>query len=206
MRKLTIIEHISLDGVIQAPGGRNEDGDYAHGGWSTSFSDAAIMEAIVAIHSKSFDLLLGRRTYDIFSGYWPKAESSPLADGLNAAKKYVATHRPDSLAWGPVEDLGTDIIEGIRSMEVPRTALTHPLGKFHADARAARARFGRRSFADRLPGLPRPWQTLVLGERRPSRTRSRQHDGRVLRRAHEHLPARGPAANRGVRPAHKPHT
>ena len=118
MRKLKILEHISLDGVIQAPGGRNEDGDYAHGGWSSSFSDSAIMEAIVTLHrSGSFDLLLGRRTYDIFAGYWPKAESSPLSDGLNAAKKYVATHRPDSLGWGPVEDLGTDIIEGIRRVK-----------------------------------------------------------------------------------------
>ena len=114
MRKIRIIEHISLDGVIQAPGGRNEDGDYAHGGWAMRYSDPVIRDAIVAAQGKSFDLLLGRRTYDIWAGYWPKAENGPIADGLNAATKYVATHRPDSLRWGPVEDLGTDIMEGVR--------------------------------------------------------------------------------------------
>ena len=54
------------------------------------------------------------RTYDIWSGYWPKAGNGPMADSLNAATKYVATHRPDSLGWGPVEDLGPDIVEGVR--------------------------------------------------------------------------------------------
>ena len=117
MRKIRIIEQISLDGVIQAPGGRNEDGDYAHGGWAMLFFDTAILEAIVAAQGRSFDLLLGRRTYDIFAGYWPKVESGPIADGLNAATKYVATHRPDSLGWGPVEDLGADIMEGVRGVK-----------------------------------------------------------------------------------------
>ena len=114
MRKIRIIEHISLDGVIQAPGGRNEDGDYPHGGWAVPHSDPAVGEAIDAGHGEAFDLLLGRRTYDIWSDYWPKAENSPMADSLNEATKYVATHRPDSLGWGPVEDLGPDIVEGVR--------------------------------------------------------------------------------------------
>jgi dihydrofolate reductase len=64
-----------------------------------------------------FDLLLGRRTYDIWPGYWPKAEKSPMADALNAATKYVATHTPDSLGWRPVKDLGADIIEGVRGIK-----------------------------------------------------------------------------------------
>lgn len=117
MRKVRIIEQISLDGVIQAPGGRDEDGDYAPGGWAMLFFDKAILEAIVAAQGRNFDLLLGRRTYDIFAGYWPKAESGPIADGLNAATKYVATHRPDSLGWGPVKDLGADVIEGVRGVK-----------------------------------------------------------------------------------------
>ena len=116
MRKIKIIEHISLDGVIQAPGGPNEDGDYPHGGWAVPHHDPAVGEAIVAGHGKALDLLLGRRTYDIFSAYWPK-ENSPMADSLNAATKYVATHRPDSLGWGPVEDLGADIMEGVRGVK-----------------------------------------------------------------------------------------
>ena len=117
MRKIRIIEHISLDGVIQAPGGPNEDGDYPHGGWAVPFQDPAVGEAIVAVQGDAFDLLLGRRTYDIFSDYWPKAEKSPMADSLNAATKYIATHRPDSLEWGPVENLGPDIVDGVRRIK-----------------------------------------------------------------------------------------
>ncbi|HEY3861205.1 MAG TPA: dihydrofolate reductase family protein [Verrucomicrobiae bacterium] len=118
MRKLRIIEHISLDGVIQAPGGRNEGGDdYAHGGWTAPFRSPAGREAVAEAQGSSFDLLLGRRTYDIFAGYWPKAEKSPIANGLNAATKYVATHRPESLGWGPAGDLGADIMEGIRCVK-----------------------------------------------------------------------------------------
>ena len=117
MRKIRIIEHISLDGVIQAPGGPNEDPGYPHGGWAAPHSDPAAGEAIVAAHGVAFDLLLGRRTYDLFSGFWPKAPSSPIADGLNAATKYVATHRPDSLGWGPAEALGADIVEGVRRIK-----------------------------------------------------------------------------------------
>src|ERR1700735_2639042 len=117
MRKIKIIEHISLDGVIQAPGGPNEDGNYPYGGWAAPHADPAGVEAIVAAHGEAFDLLLGRRTYDIFSGFWPKAEKSPMADGLNAATKYVATHRPDSLGWGPVVDLGPDIVQGVRRIK-----------------------------------------------------------------------------------------
>jgi dihydrofolate reductase len=116
MRKLKIIEHISLDGVIQAPGGPNEDGDYPYGGWSVPFRDPAVGEAVVAAHSKPFDLLLGRHTYDIWSGHWPKA-TNPFADSINAATKYVATHRPNTLAWGPFESLGPDIIEGVRRVK-----------------------------------------------------------------------------------------
>ena len=117
MRKLKIIEHISLDGVIQAPGGPNEDGDYPYGGWTVPYRDPAAGKAVLAAHNEPFDLLLGRRTYDIWSGFWPKAPGGPLADSLNAATKYVATHRPDSLEWGPFEGLGPDIVEGVRRIK-----------------------------------------------------------------------------------------
>jgi len=117
MRRIRIIEHISLDGVIQAPGGRDEDGDYAYGGWAMLFFDTAILEAIIAAQSRAFDLLLGRRTYDIWASYWPKAGNSPIANGLNAATKHVATHRPESLGWGPAKDLGADIIESVRGIK-----------------------------------------------------------------------------------------
>ena len=119
MRKLKILEHISLDGVIQAPGGPEEDASngFKYGGWSAPHGGPEGGEAIVAAHGDDFDLLLGRRTYDNFSGFWPKAPSSPIADKFNAGTKYVATHRPDSLAWGPAESLGPDIVEDVRRIK-----------------------------------------------------------------------------------------
>ena len=119
MRKIRIIEHVSLDGVVQSPGapGEDTDGDFEYGGWAVPHSDPAVGETIVAAHGKAFDLLLGRHTYDIFAGYWPKIRNNPMADSLNAATKYVATHEPDSLAWGPVEDLGPDVVEGVRGVK-----------------------------------------------------------------------------------------
>jgi len=122
MRKIRIIEHISLDGVIQAPGGPEEDtgNGFKYGGWSAPHDDPAEGEAIAAAQGDAFDLLLGRRTYDIFSGFWPKAPKSPMADSLNAATKYVATHRPKSLEWAPVEHLGADILDGVRRVKAKK--------------------------------------------------------------------------------------
>ena len=117
MRRIKIIEHISLDGVIQAPGGPGEDGDYPYGGWAAPYDDAAGGEAILEAHGKSFDLLLGRRTYDIWAGFWPKIKDNAMGDSLNAATKYVATHRPDSLEWGPFDGIGPDLVEGVRRIK-----------------------------------------------------------------------------------------
>jgi dihydrofolate reductase len=116
MRKIRIIEHISLDGVIQGPGALKEDG-FAHGGWIARFRDSAAREAIDVGHGEAFDLLLGRRTYDMWSSHWPTVENSAMADSMNAATKYVATHRPDSLKWGPVENVGPDIVDGVHSIK-----------------------------------------------------------------------------------------
>jgi dihydrofolate reductase len=113
MRRLKIIEHISLDGVIQNSG---EDG-FPYGDWTAPYRTPAGRDAVMAAQGERFDLLLGRRTYDIWSAFWPKAQSSPLADGLNAATKYVATHRPASLEWGPFESLGPDLVDGIRRIK-----------------------------------------------------------------------------------------
>ena len=116
MRKIRILEHISLDGVIQ-PGGPNEDSDYANGGWTAPYRTPAGAEAAAEAQGKGFDLLLGRRTYDLWAGYWPKVKGGPFADSLNAATKYVATHRRDGLGWGPVGDLGLDVMEGVRRLK-----------------------------------------------------------------------------------------
>src|SRR6202171_301069 len=111
MRKVRIFEHISLDGVIE------HDEEYAYGAWTTPYRSPAGLQTLLEAQGRSFDLLLGRRTYDIWSGFWPKAGNSPMANGLNAATKYVATHRPDSLGWGPVGNLGADVMEGVRRVK-----------------------------------------------------------------------------------------
>lgn len=114
MRTLRIIEHISLDGVIQHS---NDNDDFPYNDWSAPYRTPAGREAITAAYGVGFDLLLGRRTYDIWSGFWPKAPSSPIGDALNAATKFVATHRPDSLAWGPCEGIGPDIVHAVRRIK-----------------------------------------------------------------------------------------
>ena len=113
MRKLKIFEHISLDGVIQSSG----ENDFPYADWTAPYRTPAGRDAVLAMHGESFDLLLGRVTYDLWSGFWPKAPSSPMSDRLNAATKYVATHRPDTLEWGPFEGLGPDIAEDVRRIK-----------------------------------------------------------------------------------------
>ncbi len=113
MRKLKIIEHISLDGVIQHSA---DDDGFPYSNWTAPYRTTAGRDAVLAAHGERFDLVLGRRTYDIWTEYWPKA-SGPQADGINAATKYVATRRPESLGWGPFERLGPDIVEGIRRIK-----------------------------------------------------------------------------------------
>lgn len=111
MRKIRIFEHISLDGVIE-----HEDG-YAYGAWTAPYRSPAGLTAVIEAHGANIDLLLGRRTYDLWSGYWPKAGDTPMARILNAATKYVATHRPESLGWGPVKGLGPDVVKGVRELK-----------------------------------------------------------------------------------------
>jgi len=114
MRQLKIIEHISLDGVIQHSA---DGGDFPYGDWTAPYRTPTGREAMLAAYGERFDLLLGRTTYDIWSGFWPKAPSSPMADRLNAATKFVVTHHPESLEWGPVEAVGPDIVDGIRRIK-----------------------------------------------------------------------------------------
>jgi dihydrofolate reductase len=116
MRTFKIIEHTSLDGVIQMPG-PGEDADLPYGDWTAPYRTPAGRDAVLAAHGERFDLLLGRRTYDIWSGFWPTAPRSPMADALNAATKYVATRRPESLEWGPFERVGPDVVEDVRRIK-----------------------------------------------------------------------------------------
>ena len=116
MRKLKIMEHISLDGVIQVANGP-DDSDFPYGDWTAPYRSPAGLEKVLAMYGETFDLVIGRRTYDLWSGFWPKASKSPMADRLNAATKYVVTHRPESLAWGPFEGIGPDLLESVRGIK-----------------------------------------------------------------------------------------
>lgn len=123
MRKLIVAEHISLDGVIQAPGGPNEDpsGDFRFGGWQVPYDDEAIDQAVMDLFSQPFELLLGRYTYDIWAAYWPHiGENSPsyaIADQFNSVSKHVATHRTDSLDWQNSHGLEGDLVDAIRALK-----------------------------------------------------------------------------------------
>ncbi|WP_270089032.1 dihydrofolate reductase family protein [Sphingobacterium sp. SYP-B4668] len=111
MRKIRIFEHISLDGVIE------HDGDYTYGAWTAAYRSSAGAALLFQAYGPNFDLLLGRRTYDIFSSFWPKAGDSPMANAINAATKYIVTHRPDSLEWGPVNSLGDDVVAAVHNLK-----------------------------------------------------------------------------------------
>ena len=114
MRKLKVIEHISLDGVIQHS---NDGDDFLYRDWTAPFRTPEGRDRLMAAQGERFDLLLGRRTYDLWSAFWPKAPGSPMADRLNAATKFVVTHRPESLGWGPFEALGPDLVGGVRRIK-----------------------------------------------------------------------------------------
>lgn len=116
MRTIRILAHISLDGVI-APGDPNENSEYSNGGWTAPFRSPGAAEMIAEAQGKGFDLLLGRRTYDLWTAYWPTVKGGLFADAINSATKHVATHRPQSLAWGPAKDLGGDILSGVRRLK-----------------------------------------------------------------------------------------
>jgi dihydrofolate reductase len=114
MRNLKIVEHISLDGVIQHSPDEN---DFPYDAWTTPYRSPEGADAMLAVHGDRFDLLIGRRLYDLWSGFWPQAPSNPMADRINAATKYVVTHRPASLGWGPRIAVGPDVAEEVRRLK-----------------------------------------------------------------------------------------
>jgi len=122
MRKLIVPAFISLDGVIQAPGGPDEDRSdgFAHGGWIWPYADGS-GEVMGGVFSHPFELLLGRRTYDIFAAYWPHVpEDAPhrgIADLFNGTAKHVATHHSATLAWRNSRALGPDIATAVRELK-----------------------------------------------------------------------------------------
>lgn len=109
MRKIVVLEHLTLDGVIQAPGGAEEDtsGGFAHGGWIAPFADEILGTALRKQMNSSFDLLLGRKTFEIWEPYW--SQHADVWTNVNTATKYVASNTRTSSEWQPSVFLSGDI-------------------------------------------------------------------------------------------------
>lgn len=119
MRKLTAATFLSLDGVMQAPGGPDEDteGGFALGGWTFHYFDEAMGSVMAEAFKNPFELVLGRKTYEIFAAYWPKASADDaIGSVFNATVKHVGTHRPDGLDWENSRSLGPDVVAGLREV------------------------------------------------------------------------------------------
>jgi dihydrofolate reductase len=121
MRKVIVLSFVSLDGVMQAPGGPDEDraGAFAYGGWIVPHFDDFLGRVMDEQMRRPFDLLLGRKTYEIFAAYWPKqkSEGNPVADGLNRATKYVASRTLTKLDWTPSRLLKGDVAAEVREIK-----------------------------------------------------------------------------------------
>jgi dihydrofolate reductase len=118
MRKLVIQAMVTLDGVMQAPGGPEEDptGGFAHGGWAVPHFDSMLGELVEEAMSKPFDLVLGRKTYEIFAAHWPHDEG-PIADRLNGAAKHVASTTLEQLEWDNSSLIEGDVATGVARLK-----------------------------------------------------------------------------------------
>ena len=120
MRKIVVLSFISLDGVMQAPGGPEEDttSDFKYGGWTVPFWDDVSGEEMGKQMSMPFDLLLGRKTYDIFASYWPKQDpNGPVADPFNKATKYVVSRTTPELIWDGSVLIDGDVVEKLKQLK-----------------------------------------------------------------------------------------
>jgi dihydrofolate reductase len=120
MRKIITTTFVTLDGVMQAPGGPKEDtsNGFAYGGWSANYWDKIMGDIMTGFMNIPFELLLGKTTYDIFAAYWPKANrDSEVAIPFNATKKYVVSHKPQELSWNNSELITGDVVTAIKKLK-----------------------------------------------------------------------------------------
>jgi dihydrofolate reductase len=123
MRKIIVTQFVTLDGVVQAPGGPTEDtsGGFAYGGWSANYWDGpegVMSKTMLGFMKIPFELLLGKRTYDIFAGYWPQAKTDlEIANPFNATKKYVVSHKPFEPSWKNSISINGDTVTQIRKLK-----------------------------------------------------------------------------------------
>ena len=120
MRKLMVTTFMSLDGVVQGPGGGDEDrdGGFAHGGWVVPFMDTEAIDLMTGLVARAGALLIGRRTYDVFAATWPLAEADdPIGSKLNTMPKYVASRTLDTVSWQNSTLLTGDVAEAIGELK-----------------------------------------------------------------------------------------
>ena len=119
MRELTVNTFLTLDGVMQAPGGPEEDpsGGFAHGGWSVNYWDDEMGRIMGEVMGRPFDLVLGRKTYEIFAAHWPHATDEMGAKPLNDATKHVASRTLESLEWANSVLIEGDVAEGVAALK-----------------------------------------------------------------------------------------
>ncbi len=117
MRKIIVLTFVSMDGVMQAPGGPEEDtsGGFKYGGWTVPFFDDFIGKLMGEQMGRPFDLLLGRKTYEIFASYWPYHREADM--GINDATKYVASRQPLHLTWEKSVQLEGNLVKAIRELK-----------------------------------------------------------------------------------------
>ncbi|WP_282047536.1 dihydrofolate reductase family protein [Roseibium album] len=120
MRNIAILTFITLDGVMQAPSKPDEDrsGNFERGGWATPYWNGVMEQVQKEAMSEPYDMLFGRKTYDLFAGHWPDAAGDPVADMMNAASKYVVTSRPDNLSWKYSHAISGDIARKISDLKL----------------------------------------------------------------------------------------
>ncbi len=118
MRKLIVLSFITLDGIMQAPGGPEEDpsGEFKYGGWSVGYFDESLGNIMAEQMGHPFDLLLGRKTFDIFAAYWPRVNDE-TGVAINRATKYVVSRRPVSLEWKTTVPIEGDVAATIKKLK-----------------------------------------------------------------------------------------
>lgn len=119
MRKVIVSTFMSLDGVMQAPGGPEEDPTkgFTLGGWSANYWDEGMNATMGGLMSQPFDLLLGRKTYEIFAAHWPFAGDNPITHLFNKATKYVASRSPQKLDWVNSKIIEGDVVAGVKALK-----------------------------------------------------------------------------------------
>ena len=165
MRMLVVNTFMSLDGVMQAPGGPDEDptGGFTHGGWAVNYFDDEMMERMS--ESSPYELLLGRGTYEIFAAHWPYDEG-PIADQLNSTRKHVASTTLERVDWNNSTLIDGDVAEYVASAQAPGRPRDPGSRQPGPDPDAARARPHRRVPDLDLPGGDRHRQALLRRRRR----------------------------------------